>query len=128
MKLSVEHMMAAANAVIDTISVHDAIALVDDPDVILIDLRDSSERAESGTIPGAVSAPRGHLEFFADPQTAMHNPVFTSGKRLILFCASGGRSTLAAKTLYDMDVPHVAHIAGGFGAWHEAGGPIQAAA
>ena len=128
MKLTVQEMLASANAVIDTISVHDAIANIDDPNIVFVDLRDASERAEAGEIPGAEHAPRGHLEFYADPATAMHNPVFASGKRLILFCASGGRSSLAAKTLLDMGVPNVAHIAGGFGAWKEAGGPMHPSA
>jgi len=127
MKEDLEHMMATANAVIDTIAVHDAIASLDDSEIAFIDLRDEMEVKEHGEIPGAMSARRGHLEFYADPKSAMHNPVFASGKRLLLFCASGGRSTLAAKTLYDMGIPNVAHIAGGFGAWCEAGGPIVSA-
>jgi len=116
-------MIAAANAVIDTVPVHEAIAFLEDDDVIFIDIRDDGERADYGQIPGAVIAPRGYLEFLADTASAMHNPVFASGNRLVLYCASGGRSTLAAKTLYDMGIPRVAHIAGGFSAWQEAEGP-----
>ena len=126
MKLTVQEMSTDANLVIETISVRDALAEIDAADVAFVDVRDVSERIEAGEIPGAVSAPRGFLEFCADPATGMHNQVFASGRRLILFCASGGRSTLAAKTLVDMGVPNVAHMAGGFGAWKEAGGPIQA--
>jgi rhodanese-related sulfurtransferase len=118
--------MAEANAVIETVSVHDAIAFHGQPGFLFVDLRRDAERSEHGQIPGAINAPRGHLEFYVDPMSAMHNPAFASGRRLILFCASGGRSTLAAKTLYDMGVPNVAHIAGGFAAWKEAGGPVEA--
>ncbi len=125
MNQTVEHLMAEANAVIATVAVNDAIAALTNPDVVFVDLRDATERSQHGQIPNAVYAPRGHLEFYADPATAMHNPVFASGKRLLLYCASGGRSTLAAKTLVDMGLPNIAHIAGGFGAWKEAGGPIQ---
>lgn len=128
MQLNIEQLMAVANAVIDTVAVHDAIAYLEDPNVVFVDIRDATERAQVGEIPGAVHAPRGFLEFYADPAAAMHNPVFASGKRLLLFCASGGRSTLAAKTLFDMGVPNVAHIAGGFGAWREAGGAIESVA
>jgi len=127
MKLCIQEMTASANLVIETVSVHDALAEIDNVEVAFVDVRDVLERIETGEIPGAVSVPRGFLEFCADPATAMHKPVFASGKQLILFCASGGRSTLAAKTLVDMGVPNVAHMAGGFGAWREAGGPIRPA-
>lgn len=125
MTLDVKTMLAEANAVIDTVAVHDAVNYLEDPDVVFIDVRDDSERRKEGRIPGTVHAPRGFLEFFADPQSPMHNPVFVSGKRLILFCATGGRSTLATKTLVDMGVPNVAHFAGGFSAWRAAGGAIS---
>ena len=75
----------------------------------------------------AVHAPRGLLEFYADPATRIHNPVFASGKKLVVFCATGGRSTLAAKTLVDMGVPNVVNLAGGFSAWREAGGRVLGA-
>lgn len=116
-------MIAEANASIETISVKDAIALVRDGKVKFIDIREKEER-EAGTIPGSVHTPRGFLEFHADPESSMHKPEFSSGDRLILFCASGGRSALAAKTLQDMGLPRVCHLAGGISAWQEAGGPI----
>jgi len=89
-----------------------------------IDIREGDER-EQGTIAGSVHVPRGFLEFHADPESQMHNPVFASGDRLILFCASGGRSALAAKTLVDMGFEDVCHVAGGMAAWREAGGPVD---
>lgn len=125
MRRTLEQLMAEANAVIDTVAVHDAIECLGSPDTVLIDLRHETERAEHGVIPGAVHAPRGYLEFLADPASAMHKPIFASGKRLVLFCASGGRSTLAAKTLVDMGVAGVAHMPGGYAAWREAGGPTR---
>jgi rhodanese-related sulfurtransferase len=125
MKLSVQQMMSTANAVIDTVSVHDALKYHDDPQVKFIDLRDDAEREQEGKIPGALHASRSFLEFYADPAMPMHNPVFSSGSKLILFCASGGRSTLAAKTLLDMGVANVNNMAGGFDAWREANGQIE---
>ena len=90
-------LMAEANAVIDQISVHDAQAKHGSDDVVFVDVREQHEWA-NGHIPGAVHAPRGFLEFIADPAGPMHNPALASGKQLIVFCGSGGRSALAAST------------------------------
>jgi len=118
-------MLAEANAMIETISVDDAQALVGDPDVVFVDVRETVERQTSGGIKGSVHAPRGFLEIIADPETPMHIDSLASGKRLVLYCGSGGRSALAAKTLMDMGLENVCHIAGGYGAWVEAGGPTD---
>ena len=117
--------LAEANAVIETVSAQEALELVNDPNTVFVDVRETAEREGMGSIPGAVHAPRGFLEFIADPEGPLHNDVFVSGKRLLLFCASGGRSALAAKTLKDMGLTSVAHIAGGFPAWRDAGGPTE---
>ncbi len=118
-------MLAEANAMIETISVHDAQALVGDADVVFVDVRETVERQASGAIKDSVHAPRGFLEVIADPESPMHNGSLASGKRLVLYCGSGGRSALAAKTLMDMGLEKVCHIAGGYGAWVEAGGPTD---
>lgn len=118
-----KQLLAEANAQIETISVKDALALAGDPAAVFVDIRHADERA-AGAVAGAVHAPRGFLEFMADPASPMHKAELGSGKRLVLYCASGGRSALAAKTLMDMGVPHVCHVAGGFAAWKEAGGPV----
>ncbi|NIA68873.1 rhodanese-like domain-containing protein [Pelagibius litoralis] len=117
-------LLAEANAVIDVISVHDAEQLLEAADVAFIDLREREELAQ-GTIPGAAHVPRGLLEFVADPESPMHNPAFDPAKRLVVFCASGGRSTLAAKTLHDMGFLKVTNMVGGFQAWAEAGAPVD---
>lgn len=122
-----KQMLTEANAVIETVSVADAMYLLEEDDVYFVDVRETVERQQTGTIAGAIHAPRGFLEFIADPEGPMHMPEFSSGKRLILFCASGGRSTLAAKTLHDMDIKEVANLAGGFAAWREAEGPVESA-
>ena len=116
-------MIARANAVIDTISVHDALTMVSDDKAVFVDVREAGERAQ-GTIPGSIHAPRGFLEFIADPQGPMHKPELASGKRIVVFCASGGRSALASKTLVNMGLKSVANMAGGIAAWTEAGGII----
>ena len=122
-----KEMLTAANAVIETVSVPDAKYLLEEDDVYFVDIRETVELEQTGTITGAIHAPRGFLEFIADPEGPMHLPEFSSGRRLILFCASGGRSTLAAKTLMDMGFTDVAHLAGGFAAWTAADGPIERA-
>jgi rhodanese-related sulfurtransferase len=93
---------------------------------LLVDLREPEERAAHGAIAGAIPAPRGMLEFYADPTSAYHRAGFDPGRRTILACASGGRSALAADTLRQMGYDRVAHLAGGLNAWREAGFPIAA--
>ena len=120
-----KQLVTEANAVIDTVSVADAMVMHGDRDVVFVDIRETVELQQSGSVSGAMHAPRGFLEFMADPESPLHKPELASGARLLLFCASGGRSALAAKTLVDMGVENVAHIAGGFAAWQEADGPID---
>ncbi len=90
----------------------------------LIDLRDARELEANGRIPGAVHVPRGMLEFRADPTGPYHQEPFDPAKRIIVHCASGGRSALAAATLQDMGYSNVAHLDGGVNAWKEAGKPV----
>ena len=93
---------------------------------LLVDLRESEERQREGVIPGALHAPRGMIEFYADPATPYHRAEFAPEQRIILHCASGSRSALAADTLQQMGYQDVAHLDGGFKAWKEQGQPIQA--
>jgi rhodanese-related sulfurtransferase len=118
-------MVAEANAAIDTLNVEEAKELVGKEDVQFVDVRDSAELASQGKIPGAVHAPRGLLEFYADPSTPYHKPELGSGKRLVVYCASGGRSALAARTLKEMGIENVANMLGGFTAWQQQGGDIE---
>ncbi len=120
-----KQMLAEANAVIETISVQDAQALVGNADVVFVDVRETVERQASGGIKDSVHVPRGFLEIIADPESPMHIDSLASGKRLVLYCGSGGRSALAAKTLMDMGLEKVCNLAGGYGAWVEAGGPTD---
>ena len=118
-------LLGQANAEIETVSVEDAKTLVNSEDVLFVDVRETQEVQNTGGLPGHVHVPRGLLEFLVDPESPMHKPELSSGKRLVVYCASGGRSALAAKTLQDMGVENVCHIAGGFTAWIEAGGKIK---
>jgi rhodanese-related sulfurtransferase len=119
------NLVAEANAAVGTLSAAEAKQLLGKDDVLFVDVRDGAELARHGKIPGAVHAPRAFLEFYADPASPSHKPELASGKRLVLYCGSGARSALAAKTLKDMGVDNVVNLVGGFGAWEQAGGDIE---
>ena len=124
MKKTVKSMVDDAMEAITTYSVGDARELHGRDDVQFIDIRDVRELEREGVIPGAFHAPRGMLEFWVDPASPYHKPLFAEDKRFVLFCAAGWRSALATKTMQDMGVEQVAHIDGGFTAWKEAGAPV----
>ena len=107
-----------------TLSVEEAKALHDDPNVVFVDLRDPRELEREGLIPGSFHAPRGMLEFWIDPDSPYHKPVFAEDKKFVFYCAGGWRSALAGKTAAEMGIVDVAHIDGGFGAWKKAGAPV----
>ena len=90
----------------------------------LIDIRESEELKQNGKISGSIHAPRGMLEFYADATLPYHKPEFDKEKRIILHCASGGRSALATATLKEMGFENVAHLDGGIKAWKDSGKPI----
>ena len=120
----VKTLVDDAKRVITSISVDDAIARHTDAKDVFIDIRDVRELQREGTIPGAFHAPRGMLEFWADPQRPYHKSVFATDQTIILFCASSWRSALAAKTLQDMGMTNIIEMNGGFTAWRKAGGAI----
>ena len=124
----VHELVAAAEREIETLAADAAIALHGRNDVVLVDLRDIRELAREGRIPGAFHCPRGMLEFWVDPDSKYHKPVFAADKRFVFFCAAGQRSALATQTAQRMGLAPVAHIAGGFSAWKAAGGPVEAPA
>jgi rhodanese-related sulfurtransferase len=125
MKKGYKALLDEANAEIDAVTPAEALRLSENDDVLLVDIRDVRELQREGKIPGALHAPRGMLEFWIDPESPYHKPVFSSGKTFIFFCAGGLRSALATKTVQDMGLSQVKHIEGGFGAWREAGLPIE---
>jgi rhodanese-related sulfurtransferase len=123
---SVGELVAAAEREIETLAAADAVALHGRGDVQFVDLRDIRELQREGRVPGAFHCPRGMLEFWIDPGSKYHKPAFAADKRFVFFCAAGQRSALATQTAQRMGLTPVAHIAGGFGAWKEAGGPVEA--
>jgi len=122
---SIKTLVADAEALIETIPANEAIQLALQDDVELIDIRDIRELQRDGKIPGANHSPRGMLEFWVDPESPYHKPVFASGKRFVLYCASGWRSALAARALQEMGLTPICHIGGGFNSWKEAGGEVE---
>ena len=119
-------MIDAAEREIENLTVEQAIAQHGRDDVTFIDLRDPRELEREGRMPGAFHCPRGMLEFWVDPESPYHKPVFAEDKRFIFFCAGGWRSALAAQTAQRMGLQPVAHIRGGFIAWRKANGPVEA--
>jgi rhodanese-related sulfurtransferase len=124
LKIGYEALITQAMAQIETVPLDEAHALLDDPNIVFVDIRDVRELEREGMIPNALHAPRGMLEFWVDPESPYYKPIFGEGKRLILYCASAWRSPLATETLQKMGVPKVCHLEGGFSAWKKAQLPI----
>lgn len=118
-------LLDEANAKVETVSPSDAMALHGRDDVVFVDLRDPRELEREGRIPGAFHCPRGMLEFWIDPESPYHKPVFAQDKTFVFFCAAGARSALSAATAQDMGLKPVMHLGGGFSKWKEAGGPVE---
>ena len=124
LKTTAAEMVAAARARIEEIETPDLIAMVDDPDVVIVDIRDVRERERGGFIPGSFHAPRGMIEFWVDPDSPYFKDVFGQDKKYVFHCASGWRSALTVATLQDMGF-EAAHLKEGFSTWEKHGGPIE---
>lgn len=122
LKRGFKELLAEANAVIETVSVQDLPYHLEDPETTLVDVRDALEREQEGAIPGSIHAPRGLLEFQADPESPIYNAALKPECRIICYCGTGGRSALAAKTLLEMGYRETASLASGYAAWkHDQG-------
>ncbi|MEZ4668566.1 MAG: rhodanese-like domain-containing protein [Anaerolineae bacterium] len=121
-----KQLVSEANAAVKTIPAVEAMQQLQQDDVAFIDIRDLPELERDGKIPGAIHASRGMLEFHADPESPYYKDIFASGKKLLIYCASGGRSALATQRLQEMGLTDVAHVGGGIKAWKEANGPVEA--
>ena len=120
-----QQLVAEAMAEVTTYSVAEVQARLHDVSVQIVDIRDIRELAE-GTVLGAYHAPRGMLEFWVDPASPYHKPLFADeSKEFVLFCGAGWRSALAAKALQDMGMTNVAHIDGGYTEWVKQGAPTE---
>ena len=121
----VKALVTEASARVETLTLDEATALHGDADVVFIDLRDVRELWRDGKVAGAVHVPRGMLEFWIDPASPYHKPIFAEDKRFVLYCGSGWRSALATKVAQDMGLAPVCHIDGGYTAWKNAGLPVE---
>ncbi len=126
MPSSVKEMLAAANAAVPRLAPERLREMLDADDVLIVDVRDAPELQQGGKIKGAVNVSRGMLEFRADPESPSHNPAFQKEKRVVLYCASGGRSALSGKTLQELGYKSVFN-AGAFKELTEAGLPTEPA-
>jgi rhodanese-related sulfurtransferase len=124
MPTTVKEMLAAARAAVPAITPQETAALVADGKAVVVDVRDGTEVQASGKVKGARHVPRGLLEFKADPESPMYDPALQREKTIILYCASGGRSALAGKTLKDMGYSDVRNL-GGFQDWATSGGAVE---
>lgn len=120
----ISELLADANSAIRTIPAAEAVALHESGAVTFVDIRDPRELERDGMVPGAFHATRGMLEFWVDPASPYHKPIFAEDRQFVLYCASGWRSALATKTLQDMGMTNVAHVEGGFTGWKAAGGAV----
>ena len=123
--VTVAGLVADAKSRIRNLTPQEVKSELDRQGTTLIDIREANELSENGAIPGAVHAPRGMLEFYADPTSPYYRAEFDPNRRLILTCASGGRSALATVRLQQMGYTDVAHLDGGLKAWKEQGLPVN---
>jgi rhodanese-related sulfurtransferase len=117
-----KEMLAEADELVRSISVAELAARRDGEDLVVVDIRDIRELERDGTIEGAVHAPRGMLEFWIDPESPYHKPVFAQDKTFVFYCASGWRSLLAARTAQEMGLKSLS-MRGGYSEWKKSGHP-----
>jgi len=122
---SAKDIVKAARESVPEISVEEALPLADSDTHVFVDLRDGDEQAKTGIIPGAVASSRGMMEFHIDPESPAHKSEFNQDKTYVFYCASGGRSALAAQVAMDMGLSPVMNLKGGVAAWTKAGGAIE---
>ena len=112
-----------ANKVVNKIDMNDALEKHKNNSAIFIDVRDSSDIAETGTITGALKIQRGLIEFVADDSHGLHNKALKKDSEIILVCGAGGQAALTGKTLVDMGYSNVSNV-GAIGDWENKGGPM----
>ena len=125
MATGINDMVAAAKSRIEELTVEQLQAEIEVGDVTVVDIRDVRERWERGTVPRAVSAPRGMLEFWFAPDSPYYRDTYNSSDRYVLYCAGGARSALATFVLQELGYTNVAHLIVGFNGWAEAGGAVE---
>lgn len=125
-RTSITDLVAAAKGRIEELSVEELQAEIDAGTATVVDIRDVRERWSKGTIPGAVSSPRGMLEFWFDPDSPYYRDRYQFDDRYVLYCAGGHRSALATDVLQTIGYTNVAHLIVGFNGWEAAGGAVEA--
>jgi rhodanese-related sulfurtransferase len=124
-KVGYKELVARAEEQVKTISVAEAVALHQSGEALFIDLRDIRELYRGGKISGAKHIPRGMLEFWIDPESPYHKPLFSEDKTFVFYCNLGWRSALAGQVAQEMGLEKVCHIEGGFDAWTAADGSVE---
>ncbi|MEM7092759.1 MAG: rhodanese-like domain-containing protein [Actinomycetota bacterium] len=122
---NVHDFVNEARAEIEELTVEQLQVEIEAGDCMVVDIRDIRERVRLGVIPGAVSAPRGMLEFWFDPESPYYDEKYQFDGRYVFHCAAGWRSALAAKAVQDLGFTNVAHLEPGFAGWQEAGAPVE---
>ena len=123
MKTSQDYL-SEAHALVEKISVNEGIKKHEEGKTIFIDVRDSAEIADTGTILGCLRIPRGMIEFAADNSSPLHNDRLSKENDIVLVCGAGGMAALAGKTLLEMGYLNIKNV-GGISGWIEGGGPIE---
>lgn len=123
LKISSAQMVAEARARIEEIETQDLIDMLEDPNVVVVDIRDIRERQRGGFIPGSFHAPRGMIEFWVDPDSPYFKEVFAQDRKFVFHCASGWRSALTTASLQDVGF-EASHLKEGFSTWEKHGGPV----
>ena len=125
MAKTLDEMLRCAKASVGSLTAEEAKGLAGSPEVIFIDVRETSELRRTGRIPDAIHVTRGMLEFRTDPESPYHKAEIDRSKMIVVVCATGQRSLLAARTLREMGFDNVRHLAGGMNAWKAAGGATE---
>jgi rhodanese-related sulfurtransferase len=113
---SIQTLVSEAMQEIKTINANEALKMVEDNNCNLIDIRDERELDNTGKVENSVHIPRGMLEIYLDPNSALFQQgILDQNKEMVLFCAGGVRSALAVKDLKNMGYEKISHIEGGFG-------------
>ena len=121
---TLEALLIEANELVKRLSYDESVDLINNTQTVIIDVREESEVYNHGVIKNAIHIPRGLIEFKLSPNS-LDNPVLINDDtNILVYCAGGYRSALAAKSLLDLGFKNVYNL-GGFQEWVESGGEIQ---
>tara|TARA_A100001035_G_scaffold184630_1_gene147102 strand:+ start:458 stop:844 length:387 start_codon:yes stop_codon:yes gene_type:complete len=122
---TLEELLIEANELVKRLSYNESLELINNTQTVIIDVREESEVLNLGLIKNAVHIPRGLIEFKLSPNSQNNPVLIDDNTNILVYCAGGYRSALAAKTLLDLGFKNVYNL-GGFKEWVESGGEIQA--